>query len=470
MTQDELERIVNAPEGKTLEFKRDVSSPKNIVRTVVAFSNSAGGKLIVGISDSKREIVGVEDPLEEETKLANIIMHNISPRISPDIEIHTMQGKSVLVMTVYKSNNVPHFIESATITDGVYVRVGSTNRKADRDQIQELQRISQGIHFDEQAHFSANIEDLDTDFIKEQFDGVHKITEKQLENLKIIASAREKLVPTNGGIALFGTNRQNFFPDLFVQCARFRGKTRIDFVDNIEIDDYPLAAIKEVEDFIKKHALRGFRINGLKREDDWNVPIHSIREVLVNAFVHMDYSQRGTPMKIAVLDDRIEVDSPGSLLPGLTIDAIKNGSSKVRNQMVARIFKELGYFDEWGTGIPRTIREIMELGFPEPTISETGEYVRFTVWCDVLGANLDSNLGSLEETKETKKNQLSKHADKLLEFAKEPRTREELLEHVDLYNNTKNAKTHITPLIEAGLLKLTVPDKPNSKLQRYYSE
>ncbi|GHT82592.1 ATPase AAA [Actinomycetota bacterium] len=461
--QNDLENIVNNSESKTLEFKRDVSSPKNIARTVVAFSNSAGGKLIIGISDAKREIVGVADPLEEETKLANIIMHNIAPKISPDIEIHTLNGKSVLVVTVYKSNNAPHFIESATLTDGVYVRVGSTNRKADRDQVQELQRISQGIHFDEQTHFSATLDDIDDNYIKAQFEDVHKINHKQLENLKIIAPDRGKLVPTNGGIVMFGKDRRNFFPDLFVQCARFRGRTRVDFVDNTEIVDYPLDAIVKVEDFIKKHALRGFKINGLKREDDWNVPIHSIREVLVNAFVHMDYSQRGTPMKIAILDDRIEVDSPGSLLPGLTVDSIKNGTSKVRNQMIARIFKELGYFDEWGTGIPRTIREIKELGFPEPTISETGEYVRFTIWCDVLGTNLGSNLDSQKETK-------SKYHAQLIEFAKKPRTRGELLEHVGLYNNTKNAKTHISPLVEQGLLKLTVPDKPNSKMQKYYSD
>lgn len=99
--------ILAKPEGKTLEFKRDLSSPKPLLKTLVAFANSAGGRLVVGVCDDKR-IIGVEDPLAEEERLCNLIADGIAPRLAPNIEMMTVDGKTLLLVEVYPSGQRPH--------------------------------------------------------------------------------------------------------------------------------------------------------------------------------------------------------------------------------------------------------------------------------------------------------------------------------------------------------------------------
>ncbi len=131
--------------------------------------------------------------------------------------------------------------------------------------------------------------------------------------------------------------------------------------------------------FLKKHAMRGADFSEIRRKDVWSIPLGILREVVINALVHADYSQRGAPTRIAFFDDRIEVENPGILLPGMTIEDMKQGVSKIRNSVIARIFKELGLIEQWGSGVRRIFKEAEEQGLPEPQIVEIGMRMRFIV-------------------------------------------------------------------------------------------
>ena len=131
--------LIDKPESKTLEFKRDLSSPRPLLKTLVAFANSAGGRLVLGVADD-RQIVGVDHPLDEEERLANLIADSISPRLVPNIEMVTVEGKTLLVVEVFLSGIRPHFLKAEGMANGVYVRLGSTNRQADAHLVAELQR------------------------------------------------------------------------------------------------------------------------------------------------------------------------------------------------------------------------------------------------------------------------------------------------------------------------------------------
>ena len=100
--------LITAPEGKTLEFKRDASSPKNLMKTLVAFANSAGGTLVIGVEDSPRAVVGVENALDEEKRLCNLIADSIEPRLVPNIELLAASDKTLLAVKVYPSGTRPH--------------------------------------------------------------------------------------------------------------------------------------------------------------------------------------------------------------------------------------------------------------------------------------------------------------------------------------------------------------------------
>ena len=131
------ERLAQS-EGKTLEFKRDLSLPKPLLKTLIAFANSAGGRLVMGVSDDKH-IVDVDDPLLEE-RLCNLIADNIAPRLVSNIELVTVEAKTLLVVEVFPSNSRPHFLRTEGAENSVFVRPGSINRQADRQLIDELRR------------------------------------------------------------------------------------------------------------------------------------------------------------------------------------------------------------------------------------------------------------------------------------------------------------------------------------------
>ncbi|HML26329.1 MAG TPA: putative DNA binding domain-containing protein, partial [Methanomethylovorans sp.] len=128
------------------EFKRDISSPKNIIKTLVAFANTAGGRLLIGVEDVTKNIIGVQDPLDEEERLCSIIADHIAPRLVPDVELMTVESKTLLVVEVYPSGSRPHWVKSEGHLDGVYVRLGSTNRKADRELSLSFREVLQAFH------------------------------------------------------------------------------------------------------------------------------------------------------------------------------------------------------------------------------------------------------------------------------------------------------------------------------------
>jgi predicted HTH transcriptional regulator len=139
-------QLITKPEGKTLEFKRDISSPRNILKTLVAFANTAGGRLIIGVEDDSKAVLGVENPLDEEERLCSLIADNIEPRLVPNVEMVSFEDKTLLIVEVYPSGSRPHWLKKEGAEEGVYVRLGSTNRKADRELIAELKR---GVDFSE---------------------------------------------------------------------------------------------------------------------------------------------------------------------------------------------------------------------------------------------------------------------------------------------------------------------------------
>ena len=184
--------ILYREEGKTLEFKRDLSSPRAALKTLVAFANTAGGKVVVGVADKTRKAVGVAQPLDEEERLCNLIADSISPRLVPDIEMITVKGKTLLVVEVFLSGSRPHWLKAEGPENGVYVRLGSTNRKADRELIGELRRSSEGVSFDELPMPALSVEDLDTASIKSLFRDQRKLRDKDLITLRLLTREQGK--------------------------------------------------------------------------------------------------------------------------------------------------------------------------------------------------------------------------------------------------------------------------------------
>ena len=391
----DLVDILKRPEGKTLEFKRDLSSPDGVLRTVVAFANTAGGTLVLGVEDKSRRVRGVSDPLGLEERLANLISDRIVPRLMPEIEILPWRRTQVLAVQVHPSPSRPYCLARKGLAGGTYVRVGSTNRRADTELIEELGRFSRGQSFDEQPMPGLDSEAIDFGAASESFAAVRGLARRDLETLRLVTRHQGHKVPTVGGMILFGADRERHFPDAWIQAGRFGGTDKSCIVDRTEIHAFPVQAVEETIAFVHKHTLHGAEIGAVRRKERWSLPPVAVREAVINAVVHTDYAQRGAPLRLSIFDDRLEVENPGLLPFGLTVEDLPHGVSKLRNRVIGRVFHALGLIEQWGSGIQRMTAACHEAGLAAPVFEELATRFRVTIATAAIGPP------ALDETDQT---------------------------------------------------------------------
>lgn len=377
--------LLRRPEGKTLELKRDLSSPTGVLRTIIAFANTAGGTLLLGVSDGTRHVRGIEDPLAFEERAASLIADSIEPRLVPDLEVLPWRSTHVVAILVHPSGARPHHLRREGPERGTYVRVGSTNRRADSDLVAEMRRHARGEGFDEQAIPDLDSEALDFRAASELFSPIRRLTRRDLVTLRLLTRHQGRTVPTVGGFLLFGRERASRFPDAWIQVGRFAGHDKTRIIDHAEVLDLPVNALEKAIAFVQGHLRRGAEIGAVRRRDRWSLPPVAIREAVVNAVVHADYAQRGAPIRVALFDDRLEVESPGLLPFGLTIEDLRAGISRLRNRVIGRVFHELGLIEQWGSGIQRITSACREAGLAPPQLEEIGLRFRVTLRTERVG-------------------------------------------------------------------------------------
>lgn len=297
----------------------------------------------------------------------------------PDIAIVPWRRTQLLVVNVQLSALRPHRVRLGNRTPTVYVRLGSTNREADAQLIGQLRREAEGVSFDESplGHLSAS--EVDLAAVRRAFAGRRTITTKDLKTLRLVTRHQGRDVPTVAGIVLFGRERNRTFPDAWIQAGRFAGVDRTDIIDTARFDGPPLAELDNVMHFIRRHTGNALMIEGLTRTERPEYPLRAVREALVNAVVHADYSQLGAPLRVSIFADRLEIESPGVMPLGLTIDDVRMGLSRLRNHAIARVMNELEFVEQWGSGIPRMARACREAGLAEPEFVEAGGRLRVVI-------------------------------------------------------------------------------------------
>ncbi len=377
-----IESFLARDEGKTLEFKENCRPLTSIVRTAVAFANTAGGHIVIGVKDKTKEVVGVADPLAEEERLANAFADGIRPLLVPDIQTHAWRKLHLIVVAVPHAVG-PFYVRAEGPESGVYVRLGSTNRPAGPELLAELQRLARNTFFDEQPCPDANSEDIDFGAASELFAAVSRpLTPAKQRSLGLVVAQGERAIPSIGAVLLFGKNRGRLFPSATIRCARFLGKDTTKFLDQTEIEEHLPKAVDSVVAFIERHTRQGIEIGRVRRREVPEYPVEAVREAVINAIVHADYSIGGAGAKVAIFDDRIEITNPGLLPFGLTLEAALAGVSRLRNRVIGRVFRELGLIEQWGSGLGRIASSCRNAGLAEPRFEELGAHFRVTLFSE----------------------------------------------------------------------------------------
>lgn len=333
-------------ESKNIEYKITLpDKSEKYMKTIVAFANTQGGKLIVGIDDKTHEIVGVANEILFQLMdgIANAISDSCMPQIIPDIEPQTIDGKTVIIVSVEAGKNRPYYLKSKGKENGTYIRVAGTSRQAFPEKL-----CSNIENFREKAGMTER-----------------SVKKEQLINWKILKQSEGQLLATNAYALL----TSDYFPFSKTQCAVFKGTDRAVFLDKREFTGPIYTQIEEAVDFVLRNIRLGATIDGLVRKEKYELPPEAIREMIINAHCHRNLLDESC-IQVAVYDDRLEVTSPGGLYNGLTYEEVMNGHSKIRNKAIANIFSQMGLVEAWGSGIKRIFNAAKEYDLPEPKFQE----------------------------------------------------------------------------------------------------
>lgn len=390
-------------ESKNIEYKVTLpDKSEKYMKTIVAFANTQGGKLIVGIDDKTHQVVGVENDILFELMdgIANAVSDSCVPQIIPDIEPQTVDGKTVIVVTVEAGKNRPYYLKSKGKDNGTYIRVAGTSRQAFPEKIKELEMEGARISWDELTCVGYPVSEDATEklcqdiesFRKKAGMAEHSVKKEQLINWKILKQSEGQLLATNAYALL----TSDYFPFSKTQCAVFKGTDRAVFLDKREFTGPIYTQIEEAVDFVLRSIRLGATIDGLIRKEKYELPPEAIREMIINAHCHRNLLDESC-IQVAIYDDRLEVTSPGGLYNGLTYEEVMNGHSKIRNKGIANIFSQMGLVEAWGSGIKRIFNAAEEYGLPKPKFQEFDNMFRVELFRNNSMAMVEKKFGEDSE-------------------------------------------------------------------------
>ena len=367
-----IEEILKGESEKT-EFKENTKT-NTYIKTVVAFANGNGGKIVFGVKDN-REIVGVENEFEVMDGIINAISDSCYPMIVPDISLHTLENKTVILVEIEGGKKKPYYLKSKGVQKGTYIRSGATTRIIEEDYVlKELVLEGENKYFDQQVCHGESVSDEEIEKFCEWLEKlarknsendteIRKITRNTLLSWKVLEEKNGRIFPTNAYILLSG--KENWEVSRKIQCGVFKGETRSIFVDKKEFEGSIIMQLEKAYQYVLEKINLGSDIVGIYRVDKYEIPPKSIREVIANAVIHRSYLEPND-IQVALYDNRLEITSPGMLLSGVNVKRMKEGYSKLRNRAIASVFAYVNIIEKWGSGIPRIMNEIREYGLQEP--------------------------------------------------------------------------------------------------------
>jgi ATP-dependent DNA helicase RecG len=354
----ELRERIDRWEDLHTEFKEAPVHPDALAASLVAFANTDGGQLIIGVRED-RTLAGVEDPDRLAREVDNVALNNCEPPVTVVQEVlrDAELERPVLVVNVPKGDMRPY----RTNAGRYFIRATSGKRQASREELLRLFQASESLYYDETPLVRLSLADLDLDALDRFLEATGQTTllddrERLLVNWKLAANGH----PTVAGLLLFGRQPQRHLPFAQINAARFPGAdTAEEPADRKDLGGRLLDVVAQAESFLDLHLLTPHRIRGFEPEPRPELPKEALREAVVNAVAHRDYTVRG-PIRLFVLEDRVEIHTPGR--PPNTIDeaAMRAGAHIVRNPWIYARLSDAGLVTRAGTGIRRIIRLVRE--------------------------------------------------------------------------------------------------------------
>jgi ATP-dependent DNA helicase RecG len=377
-----LKESLTKKENLHAEFKEWPVHPDDLAAEIIAFANTDGGLIFLGVDDQGR-ITGISElELDRVTRAVdNVAFNNCEPPVTIIQETaHDEAGRLVLSVNIPQGAQRPY----RTNRGVYYVRTSSGRRQASREELLRLFQGAESLYYDEIPIGRSRIGDLSEQAIEKLLQNIQGqgvdvagiAKERLLFNWHLLHKGQAEICPTVAGILFLARNPQYFLPHTYVSALRIPG-TDISMapLDQKRIEGRLDDILEDTLRFLNIHLMRPHKIEGLKPEVKPEIPVAALREALVNALAHRDYMVTG-PVRVIVYDDRLEIRTPGLLPNSVAIEALKLGVHVLRNPTIYNIFLKIGLVTDAGSGIPRIIHLLRQSTGSEPEFRlEGNEFV-----------------------------------------------------------------------------------------------
>lgn len=406
MKASEILEMIQDGENSGVEFKRDDVRPEQLAREVVAIANFRGGRIFLGVEDDGT-ISGIQRPGLEEWVMDTVFGAKVHPMILPFYEeVLFNDGKRVAAVTFPEGTSKPYVLRHEG-REEIYIRVGSTSRRATREQQARLHQAGGILHTEQLPVSGTSFNSLDRSRLEDYLRNITQDAElpvdddawaRRLTGLGFMTESADTHLCTIAGLVLFGRSPRRALRQAGVRLMVFDGKEKDYGAKLDEILDAPLAAlwvearngkrefsegglvervVALLKPFITREASEvneGFRLDTISL-----YPMEAVREVLINALAHRDWT-RATDIELVVYSDRLELTSPGPLPNRMTIEKMIAGQRSPRNPIIVDVLRDYGYVDARGMGVRnKIIPHVRQATGKDPIFEETDDYLRTTL-------------------------------------------------------------------------------------------
>ncbi len=403
-TLDEVKIVIRDGESSRVEFKSEREKNVDFAKEITAFANVSGGYLLIGVEDDGK-ISGVKDPVKLEERVYNICSDSTRPVVTPEAWKYEIEGKNILCFYVSAGFSKPYAVLQRG-RERYYTRRGTRTQEASRDELLRLFQTSGQIHYEATPAVKGKSADLDSERINGffKYNQINPIdisgwdretVERFLKNKEILVESRGNLYPTVAGGLLFGRKPSHLLGYVGITITRFLTSKRDYNYSDFRLD-LPLMNIFDAHGDIAGSGLidsalekiksilfekTSVSLDGAKRKVSYPYPEESLREAIVNAVAHRDYTISGMDIRVDIYPDRLAIESPGRLPNTVSIDSIRLGAKYYRNQILVQYLKEAGFMDLHSLGIPVKILKLCrEYTGQEPDLEELENSFKVTLY------------------------------------------------------------------------------------------
>ena len=449
------------------EFKSEleIKKPKSWLKTVSAFADGIGGSIYFGVDD-KGIAIGLADVKKTADDISRLIKERMSPLPEFNLSAHRVDGgKDILVLHVPSGNSTPYYyVGDGTTT--AFVRVGSESVMASPQQLNELVMRGKNLTFDTMPT-EYKLADLTFTALDAAFKRIKKLTLTEKDYISMGLSKPDGTV-TNAGL-MFSDECPLLQSRVF--CTHWDGLDKSggvdDAIDDKEFEGDLISQLLKSHDFVKMNSKVRWKKMSNHRVNKPDYADRAVFEALANAFMHRDYGVVGSEVHVDMFADRLEISSPGGMPDGTIIQEqdIEKVLSTRRNPIIAEIFHRLDFVERRGSGFKKIHETTAELY--NYTDYFAPDFVSTRTAFHVILKNMNYDLHGSTTQVTTQDAMQDERTERLLDFCSEPRTRDEMQQFIEIANREHFRKMILKPLLDSGKLEMTIPDKPNSRNQKY---